>query len=202
MAKYNKTLFCICGETASGKDTLTTRLINEYPDQFKAVCSHASRPMRDGEVDGREHYFITKEEFKKLKEENEGHVIAYTHIASKDGEGYEYMALESELETSNIYVIDYNGIKFLKEHFQDKIENIVVIYITAPLQDRIQRASIRSDFKSAFKKRVMNEFEQFLDLNLSGEYDYIIPNLNNSGDMPYEVLTLIVSNYVELKKRV
>ena len=51
-----KTLFCIAGETCSGKDTLVSELIKKNPDVLKAVCSYTTRPKRDNETEGKEHY--------------------------------------------------------------------------------------------------------------------------------------------------
>ena len=168
-----KTLFCIVGETCSGKDTMVSRLIKEYPDLLKAVCSYASRPKRENEEEGREHYFVSEEEFATIKKELEekDELVAYTKIVSSSNpDGYEYMASLDAVKDSNLYIIDPKGIKFLKEHFADRIENIVVIYITATLPDRIWRARFRSDFNTEFRNRVINEFEQFLDFNLNIEY--------------------------------
>ena len=196
-----KTLFCIAGETASGKDSLSNKLIKEYPHLFRAVCSYATRPKRDNEEDGKEHYFVSQEYFNNLKMELEKNnsLVAYTKITSKDNpNGYEYMASADELEKANIYIIDPAGIKYLKENFSDRVGRIVVIYITAHLDDRIKRAKERSDFNTAFKNRVMNEFEQFLDFNLKKEYDYIIHNDDYTFDKSYDMLKHIVNVYKKL----
>lgn len=175
------TLFCICGETASGKDTLVNKIISMYPDHLRAVCSYSTRPKRDHEVEGVEHYFVSTDEFNLIKEQNEDKIIAYTKISSNENsDGFEYMALEDELQKSNIYIIDPNGIKYLKDKFKDNPNlHIITIYITTSLQNRINRARNRSDFDTEFKKRVMNEFEQFLDFNIENGFDYIIYNDDN-----------------------
>lgn len=194
---YTKPLFCICGETSSGKDTLIRMIMNYFQDVLKPVCSHTSRPMREGEVDGREHYFDSHEEFQRIKKENSDKILAYTKIESKENhDGYEYMALLDELDHANVYIIDPLGLKYLKEHFGDRITNIVVIYITAPLQERVLRARSRSDFNTQFKKRVMNEYEQFLDFNINQEYDYVIKNYDDRCTESFEVLVSIIQKYL------
>lgn len=187
-----KTLMCIVGETASGKDSLVNKLINNYPDKFKAVCSYATRPKRDNEIPGKDHYFVNKEFFDMLKKnlEESNSLVAYTKIASKDNpDGFEYLASLEEVQNSNIYIIDPNGIKSLKENFPEIAKNMVVIYITASLSNRVKRArKNRSDFKTEFKKRVMNEYEQFLDFNIEKEYDFIIHNEEGDFEKSYELL--------------
>ena len=51
------------GKSASGKDTLSRK---DIEDGFKPVISYTTRPMRDGETDGVEYYFVTKEKFAEL----------------------------------------------------------------------------------------------------------------------------------------
>lgn len=103
---YDKPLFCILGESCSGKDTTVSETINKLGGKAKAVCSYTTRPKRENETEAVDHYFVTKEEFDKIKKENEQNVLAYTKIGEH---GYEYMALINELDTSNIYIINPNG---------------------------------------------------------------------------------------------
>ena len=55
----SKNLICLVGETSRGKDTVAKILQEDY--NLKPVCSYTTRPMRPGEIEGREHYFITRE---------------------------------------------------------------------------------------------------------------------------------------------
>ena len=194
---YEKPLFCVCGETSSGKDTFIRMAIEKFTDELKAVCSYSTRPMRDNEVEGREHYFSTKSEFHKLMHDRADDILGYTKITSSNNpDGYEYMALIDELEDSNLYIIDPLGLKYLKDHFGDKISNIVVIYITAPLNERVSRAKERSDFNTEFKKRVMNEYEQFLDFNIDHAYDYVIKNYNGRFYEAFDEFIDIIQKYL------
>ena len=116
-----KKLYCICGMTASGKDSLVNRLVNDYPDKLKTICSYTTRPKRDNETDGKEHYFISKVEFNQLMKAKPDNILAYTKICSKENpDGYEYMALDNELKTANVYIIDPKGVKYLKEKYSKK----------------------------------------------------------------------------------
>lgn len=190
-----KPLFCICGESACGKDTLVSLLIEKYEGKLKEICSYTTRPMRDGETEGKEHYFVTEEMFHEIKEKNGDKVLAYTKIcAESNPDGFEYMALVDELEHANMYIIDPKGIKYLKEFYPES--NLVIIYITSSLQDRIYRASQRSDFDTQFKNRVISEFEQFLDFNIKKEYDYIIYNENFKQTESLNALCYIIDKYI------
>ena len=77
-------LICIVGETASGKDSIIKAAVEKMSNyEIRTVCSYADRPKRENETDGIEHYFITTEEFNKLKEERKDDILAYTHIKRK-----------------------------------------------------------------------------------------------------------------------
>lgn len=51
----------IVGVSGSGKTTLANNL--EAAGGYKLVCSHTTRPMRPGEVNGKDYFFVSKEEF-------------------------------------------------------------------------------------------------------------------------------------------
>ena len=63
-----KKIFCIIGYMATGKDTIVTQASKILGDKVKVLVSHTTRPMRKGEKEGREYYFINNKEFLKMKE--------------------------------------------------------------------------------------------------------------------------------------
>ena len=184
-------LLCIVGKTASGKDCIVKGAIEKLSQyNIREICSYADRPMRDGEVDGIGHYFITTEEFDKLKEERKNDILAYTRIGDN---GYQYMALTDELEKSHIYIIDYIGLKNLKELHGDSVD-IVTVYIHASTISRLQRAeATRSDFHTEFKKRVKNEEAQFKEFTSLKLYDYKINNTDGKLDKSINKLCNIIT---------
>lgn len=138
---------------------------------FKPVVSYTTRPKRENETDGVEHYFITPEEAKeKLKTE---HVLAYTKIGE-----YEYFATVEALNDSNLYIIDPNGVKYLKENFPEL--NIKIIYIKVDDNVRIERIKKRdiNDYNTKFKPRNEAENERFTEFENSKAWDLLIDNTN------------------------
>lgn len=55
----------ISGCSGSGKGTLINFLLTKYPDLFELSISYTTRRPRQGEMHGREYYFVAKEEFQK-----------------------------------------------------------------------------------------------------------------------------------------
>ena len=61
----------IIGPSAVGKDTMINRLKRKYPNVINKLPSYKTRPIRSGEKDGVDYYFVTKEEFIRLKKKGE-----------------------------------------------------------------------------------------------------------------------------------
>ena len=149
-------------------------LIKERNIHLKPVCSYTTRPKRDSETEGVEHYFITPEEAKnKLESEK---ILAYTKIGN-----YEYFSTLEGLNGANLYIIDPNGITYLKQHFPEL--NCKVIYIWTPDHIRENRCKDRSDYETKFKLRCQEEDEQFTEFEKNKDWDCYINNgfgLDNS----------------------
>lgn len=164
-------LFGVVGETAGGKDTIV-RLLQERLG-LEPVVSNTDRPIRVSEVNGREHWFHTKEEMDKLLETEE--VLAYT----KTGD-VRYCATTSNLSESTVlYVINPDGVRYMREQVQKMgiLLDFKAIYITAPFEVRMNRASCRSDFGEAFLDRVNAETADFKLFNTRKEWDIKINNV-------------------------
>lgn len=187
-----KKIIAIVGETCSGKDTFAKHLSELDPDKFRAVVSYTNRPKRDNETEGVEHYFLSKAEFAAKKNVERKNIVAYTKIASeKNKDGYEYMATFDELNKSGIYIIDPNGLDYLKGHFGDKID-VVSIYIYCPFIQRKERAKMRSDYSTEFTKRCWNEKAQFDHFYRHKKFDYIIYNFNGLLEESFKTIESIV----------
>ena len=167
-----KTIFCILGESGSGKDTLVEYTLKEFKLDLKPVLSYTDRPMRDGEQNGKEHIFLSKDEMTEFLNSNKKDIAAYTKIGET---GYRYCAMTSVIDRSDIYIIDPNGLKEFKERTGDRYD-IVSIYIDCPLKERRKRTEGRSDAASKFEARVAAESEQFAKFREEHGYDHVIDN--------------------------
>lgn len=184
----DKVIFCIMGKTCAGKDSLVKKLCSK-DKRYSTVVSYTDRPIRDNETNGVEHYFVSKAEFTKIKEE--GEVIAYTEFIDLEGNVIRYMALKDELDKHNIYIIDPPGYEDLKNTLKQYADDskLVSILIDAPYEDRENRASnTRSDYESSFKKRCESEDAKFEGF----KPDFVIYNGNNCFNNAYKTLKAIM----------
>ena len=99
-------LITITGPSGAGKDTVA-RMLSEMSG-YKVMCSYTTRPKREGEIDGVEHYFVDKCNIPHDK------MVAYTQYG-----GYEYWVDIEQVKNKSIYVIDEDGLKYLCKRFPD-----------------------------------------------------------------------------------
>lgn len=159
-------IYLILGRTGSGKDYLAKRLVKEG---LIAVKSYATRPKRDENEDT--HIFITPEEAETFTDK-----VATTNI-----NGYEYFATAQQVNESNIYIIDPNGLKELTKNMPDT--NFQVIYVHADYMDRrlhaVSRATDKIKEEQIFEKRNADEDEQFsqFENDLKNPSETLPPNV-------------------------
>lgn len=144
-------LITITGPSGAGKD-LVARYIEEFSG-IKPLCSYTTRPMRKGEQNGREHYFVS--ECCVPREE----MLAYTVYG-----GYEYWTTINQIEGVATYIIDEEGLlSLLKNHPEIEIKKI---YLSASKDTRLARG--------ISQERILRDLHRKL---LPPEtYDYLIFN--------------------------
>ena len=181
MVNPMKTVFLIVGESSSGKDSFVHKICEECG--YKQLISYATRPRREGEGDT--HIFISEDEATLFVDK----MIAYTRIGE-----YQYFATIPQLYESDFYVIDPQGVEYMKFITQYKDVNdvrFVTIYINTPAVLRKERAlNVRKDNPDVYCNRVLDEQEQFTNFKASAKYDYSISNVD--FDKAYKVFKNIV----------
>ena len=172
----NHKLFCIMGETASGKDTLTKKLCEDTG--MKTIVSYTTRPRRTNEGDT--HIFVDDSVYEQMKD----NLAAYTEI-----NGFRYWTTIEQIYDNDIYIIDPNGLETLENLGLEDID-LCSIYINVPIDVRLERALYRGDSVEDFFSRNKSEMKQFIQMKAAGGFDYAISNLNE--DKAHAVLKYIV----------
>ncbi len=167
MYTKRKKLICVVGESCSGKDTIVKEA-SKYlmygrntNIRLKPIVSYATRPIRENETNGVEHWFITENEAKEITGNNK--LLAYTYIKDPNvpERGYEYFTTLDQLDDCNLYIIDPRGIDSLVKYVHNGEIDICIIFIDCPKFIRDMRAKKRKDKYEAYKARCANERHQF-----------------------------------------
>lgn len=87
-----KGVFIFSAPSGSGKTTILKQIFEKFPNLFGFSVSATNRPARDGEIDGRDYYFLSDNQMKE-KIEN-GDFLEWEQVY----EGRYYGTLKSELD--------------------------------------------------------------------------------------------------------
>lgn len=164
-------ILCIVGESGSGKTFLSTHL-ETYG--FKQIESYTTRPKRSPYETG--HTFIKDEEFDEFDKED---MIAFTEFG-----GSRYCCLISDVQPLNTYVIDEEGLRYLKANFAD----IFAIYSLRLFRGQ----DVRIDCVG--KERVERDEGRFTGEGI--EYDFVYDNFEDSKDSLFEWMGVMVSSKI------
>lgn len=134
-------IYYMMGKSSSGKDTLFKEIREQCPE-LKTVTLYTTRPVRDGERDGVEYYFVTKERLDQFREE--GTLIEMRTYPSVHGD-WHYATVDDgqvDLDRNDYLIIGtLESYVRLKEYYG--AENLVPIYIEVEDGERLKRALSR-----------------------------------------------------------
>lgn len=172
-----KTIIAITGRTAAGKSVVAKKMAERLG--LKVLQSYTTRQPRPDELADMEHadhIFISSEEYDKLQD-----IAAETEI-----NGCRYCTTVEALNQCDFYVIDPDGIDYLKKE-HGKEFHIVQFYIYANDKIRKERFLQRGNVESDFESRNADESKQFNVYEHDHKYDIII---YNNRDIDYALNTM------------
>ncbi len=167
-------LIVISGPSGSGKGTIIKEVMKKIPDLIYSV-SYTTRPKREGEIEGKDYFFVSKDEFEKLVDED--FFIEWAKVYDYYyGTGKEFVLNNLNDNKDVILEIEIQGAKKIREIYDKK--NVIFIFIAPPdfkeLERRIMNRK-RGETEEEIKKR-MNFAKK--EIEESKNYDYIIINDN------------------------
>lgn len=162
-------LVVVSGFSGAGKGTLMKALLGSY-ENYALSISATTRSPREGEVDGREYFFKTREEFIRMIEADQ--LIEHAeYVNNFYGTPKDYVFANLESGKDVLLEIEIQGALKVKEKFP----NAVLIFITPPSAEELKRRLLNRGTESIDKinarlKRAAEEAE-FME-----SYDYILVN--------------------------
>lgn len=190
----------ICGGTSVGKDFGYSYLLNKY--DLDKVTSITTRPMRQGEEQGREYHFISKKECAEFNDVGLLFEIREYVTLFEDREDYwHYATPYCELKDKGkpkLLITDLTGAAYFKQYFDD----VVVIYISTDDDIREQRARNRGSFCSTeFSRRLQADAADFLEKEVIRVCDYYVNNNDDEATFKQDldnIMLLILGEENEL----
>ena len=179
----NKTIITIAGRTAAGKSIIAKKLAERLGlTVLKSYTTRAPRPDEIANPADADHIFVSEAEYDKLTD-----IIAETCI-----NGNRYCTTKEILKDSDCYVIDPDGLSYLKKNLEPGFR-LAQFYVYADEDIRKKRFMERGKSESEFRVRSDAEDKQFADYEDEHGYDIIIFNNDNIEDA-----VDIMESYVKL----
>ena len=106
--KPKNPVLVVVGPSGVGKDTVMQKLFEKHPNSFKKGTTHTTRQKRPGEIEGVNYYYVSKEEFLKLKD-NGGLVEDNFYNNNYYGLSKKELEKAGSLDKIMYVIIDING---------------------------------------------------------------------------------------------
>ena len=181
-------LIVISGPSGVGKGTVRDALFKREGHSLYYSVSMTTRPMRPGEVDGREYYFVSTEEFEKRIKEKK--FLEYTKFVG-NYYGTPLDKVEEALDDGKEVVleIEVEGAKQVRK----KMKDAVFIFIAPPtmedLKNRLKRRGTEDE------EKIKERYEKACrEIGLAYMYNYIVVNdtVENAAD---KIMAIIRSEH-------
>lgn len=179
--KINKPLV-ISGPSAVGKDTMINRLIIKYPDVINKLPSYTTRPKREGEIEGKDYYFVSKEKFLKMKDEGKLFGIQeYNNNFYASNKKEIKDALE---ENKKIIILNYN----IETAYAVKDEiDFNFVALLPPNEDELRKRLIKRKTKTEeIEDRMANSIKEISLINEANFINYRL--VNDDEEMTFNKL--------------
>lgn len=183
-------MLILCGKSGSGKDTVAQKILEKYEENVLKLVSDTSRPMREGEVDGREYNFTSKEKF--LKGIEDGKFVEYrsynTLVNGVPDEWYYGTSKFEKTEEGKLVVAikDLEGAKVLKDYCEEIGEPCECILLEVDDKVREARAKLRGSFDQIEWDRRLKADE--VDFSLEKQMAVVDKVVQNDGSNSIETI--------------
>ena len=185
MGKLKSKYIVFSAPSGAGKTTIIKVLLDEISEMALSI-SATTRPMRNGEINGKDYYFLSKDSFEEAIRKNR--FLEYETVHDNL-----YGTLKDKVNDlvkdgkSVIFDIDVKGAKAVKKHYPDAI----LIFIKPPSKKVLKQRLI--DRKSEDQKTLERRLERLeYEYRQAHFFDYKVIN-DNLEDTVAEVKKIILT---------
>jgi len=170
MDKDRGLLIVLSGPSGVGKGTVRKELFKQPNTNYEYSISITTRKPREGEVDGVDYFFRTREEFEKLIEE--GKLLEYAEfVGNYYGTPLDYVNETLDAGRDVFLEIEVQGAAQIRE----KMPEALFIFLAPPSLSELERRLIErgTESEEIIKKRIETAKEELEMMKL---YDYVVEN--------------------------
>ena len=194
LEKDSGMVIVLSGFSGAGKGTIMKHLMSRHPDTYHLSISATTRGIRDGEEDGREYFFKSKESFEQMIAA--GELLEYANFnGNYYGTPRAYVQEEIAAGRDIILEIEVQGALQVKKIFPEAL----LLFVTPPsaeaLKDRLLGRGTESEEVVAQRLAISAR-----ESRLMNEYDYLVIN-DKIEDSVAQVHSIIQSEHNHTSRR-
>ncbi|HWR24070.1 MAG TPA: guanylate kinase [Feifaniaceae bacterium] len=163
-------LVVLSGPSGVGKGTVCRKLLESNPDMTLSI-SVTTRPRREGETEGRDYFYRSKEEFSRMA--RDGEFLEYTRVFGTHcyGTPKKYVQEQLKLGRDVILEIDVQGGLRVKEVCPDA----VLVFLAPPSMEELKRRLISrgTENEESIERRTDVAYSEMQCITY---YDYVVIN--------------------------
>ena len=187
-------MFVLSSPSGAGKTTLSRLLIDRSPG-LKMSVSATTRPMRPGEVEGKDYFFVDKARFEAMAKQ--GELLEWATVFD-NRYGTPRQPVETALASGQdvLFDIDWQGTQQLREKARADVVSVFILPPSAAdLEKRLHtRAQDSDEVIRGRMSRASHEMSHW------AEYDYIV--INHDVDAAFaEVQSILRAERLKRKRR-
>jgi guanylate kinase len=178
-------LIVISGPSGAGKDTILQRM-KERELPFHFVVTATTRPRRDNEIDGRDYFFVSKDEFARMIDEDE--LIEYA-IVYGDYKGIPKQQVRDALASGKdvIMRIDVQGAETVRKLAPEAMLIFITVDSEEELFNRLRER--KTETADSLKLRMATARKELQRVN---DFDYVVLNRDFHLDDTVDTIRAII----------
>ena len=178
-------MFILSSPSGAGKTTVSRRLL-AHDGHIAMSVSATTRPMRPGEVDGRDYHFVSRDEFDRMA--GAGEFLEWAHVFGHSyGTPKAQVAAGLEAGQDFLFDIDWQGTQQLHQQAES---DVVRVFLLPPSIDELRRRLTARGTDSAEVIAARMERAQ-AEISHWAEYDYVV--INDDMDACFEKVAQILA---------
>lgn len=166
-------IFYIMGKSASGKDRIYSRLAGNQELNLKKLILYTTRPIRDGEENGKQYYFTNEEQFRQF--ETDGRVIEFRSYDTVYGIWTYFTADDGQIDLTKgnyLGIGTLESFQKMKDYYGE--DTVVPVYIEVEDGERLIRAVRRE------QEQEIPKYEEMCRRFLADQEDFSEEKINDA----------------------
>jgi len=197
-------LFVLVGPGGAGKNALMDTIMKQHPD-IAQLTTATTRPMRSTEQQGKQHQFVSPEQFREMIANDE--LLEYQEVTPGRFYGIPRTIVENHLNNGQNLVADIEvlGAKILREHYP---QDVRLIFVTVPGETEDERLEMlrarmikrNGSLSEMDKIRVQQRLERAatLEFPFQASCDYVV--VNDVMESAVQALEQIILSEIATRK--